>query len=154
MPSAQDDLRYYRPHTLLAGAGLSEAALGSGPPGLGWVCDLGAYRTQGGAVDTGSDQSPSDLFLRPPGRPLTWEPGTSGSSSGTNQGVARSAARSPSLWNWRDLCSHHWWHWYGLGCQCLVGMFSYKYSWELSLGGQLQLMAQGLTWGVQAGVCV
>lgn len=43
MASAQDDLRYYRPHTLLAGAGLGEAALG-GPPGLGWVYDLGAYR--------------------------------------------------------------------------------------------------------------
>lgn len=92
MASAQDDLRYYRPHTLLAGAGLGKAALGSGP-GLYWVYDLGAYRTQGGAVDIGSDQSP-DFFLRPPGRPLAWEPGTSGSSSGTNQGVARPAARS------------------------------------------------------------
>lgn len=74
--SAQDDLRYYHPHTLLVGAGLGEVALGSGPPGLCWVCDLGAYRTQGGAVDMGSDQYPSDIFLRPPGRPLAWEPGT------------------------------------------------------------------------------
>lgn len=81
-------------HTLLAGAGLGEAALGGGPRGLSWVYDLGAYRTQGGAVDIGSDQSPSDLFLRPPGRTLTWEPGTSGSSSGTNQGVARSVVKS------------------------------------------------------------
>lgn len=61
MASAQDDLRYYHPHTLLVEAGLGEAALGSGPPGLCWVCDLGAYRTQGGAVDMGSDQSPSDI---------------------------------------------------------------------------------------------
>lgn len=37
MASAQDDLRYYRPHTLLAGAGLGEAALDGGPPGLGWA---------------------------------------------------------------------------------------------------------------------
>lgn len=54
MASAQDDLRYYCPHTPLAGAGLGEAALGSGPPGLGWVCDLRAYRTQAGAVDIGA----------------------------------------------------------------------------------------------------
>lgn len=151
--SAQDDLRYYRPHTLLAGAGLGEAALDGGPPGLGWVYDLGAHRTQGSAVDIGSDQSPSDLVLRPPGRTLTWEPGTSGSSSGTNQGVARSVLKSLCS-NWGDLCSHSSWHLYGLGCQCLVGMFGHEYSWELSLDGQLQLMAQGLTWGVQAGVCV
>lgn len=45
-------------------------------------------------MDIGSDQSPSDLVLRPPGRTLTWEPGTSGSSSGTNQGVARSVVKS------------------------------------------------------------
>lgn len=45
-------------------------------------------------MDIGSDQSPSDLVLRPPGRILTWEPGTSGSSSGTNQGVARSVVKS------------------------------------------------------------
>lgn len=61
---------------------------------------------------------------------------------------------SSSLWNWGDLCSHSLWHLYGLGCQCLVGMFGHEYSGELSLDGQLQLMAQGLTWGVQAGVCV
>lgn len=54
MASAQDDLRYYCPHTLLAGAGLGEAVLGSDPRGLGWVCDLRAYGTQGGAVDIGS----------------------------------------------------------------------------------------------------
>lgn len=42
-------------------------------------------------MDIGSDQSPSDLVLRPPGRTLTWEPG---SSSGTNQGVARSVVKS------------------------------------------------------------
>lgn len=45
-------------------------------------------------MDIGSDQSPSDLVLRPPGRTLTWEPGISGSSSGTNQGVARSVLKS------------------------------------------------------------
>lgn len=87
--SAQDDLRYYCPHTLLVGAGLGKAALCSGPPGLCWVCDLGAYRTQGCAVDMGSDQSPSHIFRKTPGMGTR----TSGSSSGTNQGVARSAAR-------------------------------------------------------------
>lgn len=104
--SAQDALRYDGPHTVLAGAGLGEAALGSGLPGC--VYDLGAYRTQGGAVDIDSDQSPSDLFLRPPGRPLKWEPGTSGSSSRTNQGGGQVCSQESSLWNQRDLCTHSW----------------------------------------------
>lgn len=105
-------------------------------------------------MDIDSDQSPSDLFLRPPGRPLKWEPGTSGSSSGTNQGGGQICSQESSLWNQRDLCSHSWWHLYGLGCQCLVGMFSHEYSRELSLDGQLQLMAQAGPHPGSSGWCV
>lgn len=65
---------------------------------------------------------------------------------------AQVCSQEPSLCSWRDLCSHSWWCPHGLGYQRLVGMFSHQNSLELSLDGQLQLVAWGLTWGVQTDV--